>query len=164
MTDKEKDLYLKIGVIAAAYLFVIRPITNKLGITKSAAQEAEEAATAAASAAAIAEKEAALKKKGLKLTKPVAEWNEIANTIEHDIARYSGIDDNDADAGLQLTRVQNDLDVMQLIKSYGKRDDIVFGFSLGKKSLADTIKDNLAASKIAIINGNYARKNIKFRW
>lgn len=168
MTEQDKNFYIKFGLILGAYFIVAKPILNALGITKGKkdreeAIKEEEAAKAAEDA--LKDKEAALKKKGVKLSKPIADWDAIANAIYTDIARYSAIDDNKADAGYQIARVQNDLDVMQLIKSYGKRIDVVFGLPiLGKKDLAQTLKDNLSAQTIAQVNGNYARKGIKFRW
>jgi hypothetical protein len=168
MTEQDKNFYIKFGLIIGAYFIVAKPILNALGITKGKEEKREEKAEAAAEAAkveSILEKEAALKKKGVKLSKPVADWDIIADAIYQDLARYSGIDDNEADAGYQIARVQNDLDVMQLIKSYGKREDLVFGLPiLGKKDLATTLKDNMSAAKIQAVNGNYARKGIKFRW
>lgn len=168
MTEQDKTFYTKFGLIVAAYFIIAKPILNTLGITKGKEGRQEEAAAEAAAQAAadaLKEKEAALKKKGVKLSKPVADWDIIADAIYQDLGRYSGIDDNEADAGYQIARVQNDLDVMQLIKSYGKRDDLVFGLPiLGKKDLATTLKDNMSAEKIKAVNGNYARKGIKFRW
>jgi hypothetical protein len=168
MSEQDKNFYIKFGLILAAYFIVAKPILNTLGITKGKKEREETVAdeeAAKAAADALKEKEAALKKKGVKLSKSVADWDIIANAIYQDLARYSGIDDNEADAGYQIARVQNDLDVMQLIKSYGKRDDLVFGLPiLGKKDLATTLKDNMSAAKIQAVNGNYARKGIKFRW
>jgi len=157
---KNNDFFIKAAVVFAGYFIILKPILNTLGITKSAEESKKEADELEAQR----QNEAALKKKGLKLTKSVYEWNLIADAIYNDIGRYSGLDDNDEDAGIQLTRVQNDLDVAQLIKSYGMRDDMVFGISLGKKNLVNTVKSNLSASKIRAIENNYFRKGIKFRY
>ena len=157
---KDNDFLIKAAVIFAGYFIIIKPILNKLGITKSAEERQKEQQELEAQKDNFED----LQKKGLKLTKSVYEWNLIADAIYNAIGRYSGIDDNDADAGLQLTRVQNDLDMAQLIKSYGLRSDMVFGISLGKKNLVDTVKNNLSASKIKAIENNYFRKKMKFRF
>jgi len=157
---KNNDFLIKSGIVFAAYFIILKPILNSLGITKSAEETQKEAEELEAQK----QNEAALKKKGLKLTKPVYEWNLIADSIENSIAKTSGLDDNDEDAGLQLTRVKNDLDIAQLIKSYGMRPDRVFGFNLGNKNLVDTVKSNLTASKVKAINDNYFRKKMNFRF
>ncbi len=157
---KDNDFFIKAAVVFAGYFIILKPILNTLGITKSAEETQKEADELQAQK----ENFAALQKKGLKLTKSVYDWNLIADAIYNDIGRYSGLDDNDADAGVQLTRVQNDLDIAQLIKSYGMRPDMVFGISLGRKNLVNTVKSNLTASKIAAINDNYFRKKMKFRF
>lgn len=157
---KQNDFYIKAGIVFAAYFIIVKPIFDKLGITKSK----EETQKQQDEIEAQNLNEAALKKKGLQLSKSVYEWNLIADSIENSIARTSGLDDNDTDAGVQLTRVKNDLDVVQLIKSYGLRPDRVFGINLGNKNLINTVKDNLSASKVAAINDNYFRKGIKFRF
>ena len=157
---QNNDYLIKAGLIFAGYFIIVKPILDKLGITKSAEDTIKEQNKIQAQKDNFNQ----LKKSGLKLSKSVNEWNLIADTIYNDIGKYSGIDDNDADAGYQLTRVQNDLDIAQLINSFGMRADIVFGISLGKKNLINIVKNNLTTSKIAAIEKNYASKKIKFRF
>ena len=79
--------------------------------------------------------------------------------------RYSAIDDDKADAGYQIARVQNDADVAVLIDQFGKRQEYFFGIPTGDpKTLPEFITSNLSRSTLNQINGNYASKNIKFRY
>lgn len=165
MTKQQQDLYMKIGIVAAAYLLVVRPLLNKLGITQSAQAAAAAAAAAAQQAANLAAAQQQFIAAGQKLSKPKAYWDQIAESIFHDLARYGAIDDNEKDAIYQLSRVNNDLDVLYLIQTYGKRPDMVFGVNFsGDKNLQDTINDNMSVSEINQVNTAYAKKNIKFRW
>jgi len=160
INQENKKLLTTAGIVVAAYLIVIRPLFQSLGITKTDAEIAKEKSDAAN----INDIEKNLNARGIDLTKSKAEWDQIADTIYNDL-RYSSLDDDKADAGYQIARVQNDADVIYLIKSFGKRQEYFFFLPTGSpKGLTEFITSNLTRDNINLINDNYKRKGIKFRF
>jgi len=160
LTEENKKLLTNVGIGLAAYLVVIRPLFQKLGIVKTS----EELKKEKTEAANIEEVEKNLNARGIDLSKSKAEWDEIANTIYNNL-RFSAIADNKADAGYQVARVQNDADVIYLIKTFGKRQEYLFGIPSGSPmGLTEFITSNLTRKNINLINDNYKRKGIKFRF
>lgn len=97
-------------------------------------------------------------------TKTRGEWALIADTIYNDL-RYSRIDDDHGDAIYQLARCKNDADVATLIDTFGKRQEYLFGLPVGDEMALPTfVRGNLSNDEINIVNDNYRRKNIRFRW
>lgn len=97
-------------------------------------------------------------------TKSRGEWALIADSIYNDLKR-SRIDDNHGDAVYQTARVKNDADVATLIDVFGRRQEYFFGVPVGdEQSLPQFITSNLSSDEVALINNNYARKGIKFRF
>jgi len=160
ITQDNKKLLTTVGIAVAAYLVVIRPLFQSLGITKTDAEIAKEKSDAAN----IEEVEKNLNAMGLSLTKSKAEWDQIADRIYNDL-RYSAIADNKADAGYQVARVQNDADMIYLIKTFGKKQEYLFGLPSGSPmGLAEFITSNLTRENINLINDNYTRKGMKFKF
>jgi hypothetical protein len=160
LDQDNKKLLITAGIAIGAYLFVIKPILQKLGITKTA----EEIAKEKSDASNLSEIEKNLNAMGVDLTKSKAEWDQIADTIYNDL-RFSAIADDKADAGYQVTRVKNDADMIYLIKTFGKRQEYLFGLPSGSPmGLTEFITSNLSREKINIINGNYASKGMKFKF
>jgi hypothetical protein len=160
ITQDNKKLLTTVGIAVAAYLIVIKPLFQSLGITKSAEQIAKEKSDAAN----ISEIEKNLNARGLALSKSKAEWDAIADTIYNDL-RYSALADNKADAGYQVSRVKNDADMIYLIKTFGKRQEYLFGFPSGSPmGLAEFITSNLSRENINLINDNYSRKGMNFKF
>ena len=154
-----RNSILVIGGVAAGYFLVLKPLLVKLGLQKSAEQKELERQEAAATASYVRE---TLRKQ--KPTKTAGEWSLIAGQIYEDL-KYSAIDDNKADAALQISRVKNDADVATLIQQFGKRQEYFFGLAVGNlKTLPQFITSNLSRSQIAAVNDNYRRKNIKFSY
>jgi hypothetical protein len=160
ISQENKKLLTNVGIVLAAYLVVVRPLFQKLGIVKTS-DEIKKEKTEAAN---IEEVEKNLNARGIDLSKSKAEWDEIANTIYNNL-RFSAIADNKADAGYQVARVQNDADVIYLIKTFGKRQEYLFGIPSGSPmGLTEFITSNLTRENINLINDNYKRKGIKFRF
>jgi hypothetical protein len=160
LTQDNKNLLTNIGIGLAAYIIVIRPIFQKLGIVKTG-EEIQKEKTEAAN---IQDVEKNLNALGISLSKTKAEWDAIANTIYNNL-RYSALDDNLNDAGYQVARVKNDADVFYLIKTFGKRQEYFFGIPTGSpKSLVEFINSNLTRDNINLINDNYSRKGMKFKF
>jgi hypothetical protein len=156
MANEEKYIVPVIGGIAA--FMVLNKILMALGLSKGANQQAVDNARDAALAKALAD---AQKKQAS--TKTDAEWSAIADTIYTDL-RYSSLDDNKADAGYQLSRVKNDTDVFKLISFFGTRTEYLFGLPTMEGGLPEFVRSNLSTGDIDIINDNYRRKGISFRW
>jgi hypothetical protein len=95
-------------------------------------------------------------------TKTDFEWIQIADTIYGDLRVH--LDQNDEDAGYQLSRCKNDSDVYKLIQGFGDRSIYAFGIPYKTMTLPQFITSELDAKKIGAINDNYKAKGIKFRW
>jgi len=160
ISQDNKKLLTTAGIVVAAYLIVIRPLFQSLGISKTDAEIAKEKSDAAN----INDIEKNLNARGIDLTKSKAEWDQIADTIYNDL-RYSALADNKADAGYQVSRVKNDADMIYLIKTFGKRQEYLFGIPSGSPmGLTEFITSNLDRSNIDLINDNYSRKGMKFKF
>jgi len=160
ISQENKKLLTTAGIVVAAYLIVIRPLFQSLGITKTDAEIAKEKSDAAN----INDIEKNLNARGIDLTKSKAEWDQIADTIYNDL-RFSALADNKADAGYQVSRVKNDADMIYLIKTFGKRQEYLFGIPSGSPmGLSEFITSNLDRSNIDLINDNYSRKGMKFKF
>jgi hypothetical protein len=160
ISQENKKLLTTAGIVVAAYLIVIRPLFQSLGITKTDAEIAKEKSDATN----INDIEKNLNARGIDLTKSKAEWDQIADTIYNDL-RFSALADNKADAGYQVSRVKNDADMIYLIKTFGKRQEYLFGIPSGSPmGLSEFITSNLDRSNIDLINDNYSRKGMKFKF
>ena len=160
ITQDNKKLLTGLGIAIAAYLLVLKPIFKALGLQKTP----EELAKSKSDAANIADIQKTLSSKGITLTKSKAEWDIIADTIYNDL-KYSALADNKADAGYQVARVQNDADILYLIQSFGSRQENLFGVSSGSPmTLPEFITSNLTQTNINLINDNYTRKGMKFKF
>lgn len=157
MSNEDKKLLLYVGAAAAGYFLILKPFLEKLGIVKSKDEKEEEKKQTDS-------QNDYLKNSNGGLTKSLSEWQIIANTIYEDL-RYSSIDDNKADAGYQVARVQTEKDLAALIKAFGFKQEYFFGLPTGgKKDLPAFIRTNLSKSAIDKINWNYRSKNIKFQY
>jgi len=160
ISQENKKLLTTAGIVVAVYLIVIKPLFQSLGITKTDAEIAKEKSDAAN----INDIEKNLNARGIDLTKSKAEWDQIADTIYNDL-RFSALADNKADAGYQVSRVKNDADMIYLIKTFGKRQEYLFGLPSGSPmGLSEFITSNLDRSNIDLINDNYTRKGMKFKF
>ena len=160
VTQDNKKLLTGVGIAIAAYLFVLKPIFQALGIQKTP----EEIAKAKSDAVNIADIQKNLSAKGIVLSKSKAEWDIIADTIYNDL-KYSALADNKADAGYQVARVKNDADILYLIQSFGSRQENLFGIPSGSPmTLPQFVISNLSQSNISLINDNYSRKGMKFKF
>ena len=160
ITQENKKLLTYLGIGVAAYLLVLKPIFQALGLQKTP----EEQAKAKSEAANIADIQKNLKALGINLSKSKAEWDIIANTIYNDL-KFSALADNKDDAGYQVARVKNDADILYLIETFGKRQENLFGNPNGSPmTLPEFITSNLSQSNINLINDNYTRKGMKFKF
>ena len=153
MKNKNTILYLTGAVVG--YFFVLKPILEKLGISKTAEEKEQEKNIESFYTQSV---------KKQNPTKSKGEWQIIANQIYEDL-RYSALDDNKNDAQYQVSRVKNDADVATLIETFGNRQEYAFGIPVGsKKDLQQFIKSNLSTMQVLAINDNYRRKGIKYRF
>ena len=126
MKDKKNIYY--IGGAIIAYFFVLKPILEKLGITKTK----EEIDRKKEEIYRKKEKEKFLETTTEKPTKSPGEWAIIADQIYEDL-RYTALDDDKADAGYQAARVKNNADFKLLFKAFGKRQEYVFFLPSGSE-------------------------------
>lgn len=154
----EKIAIYAIGA-GITYFLVVKPILVKLGIVKSAAELEQERINTGNIDTYIND--------AIRLQTPsksVGEWTIIANRI-YEALRYSGLSDDKDDAIYQLARAKNDADIATLYKSFGKRQEYLFGVPYaGLQDLVNFVKSNLDSDQINTVNDNYRRKGIKFRF
>jgi hypothetical protein len=134
ISEQNKKLLTNVGIVLAAYLVVIRPLFQKLGIVKTN-EELQKEKTESAN---IEEVEKNLNARGIDLTKSKAEWDIIADTIYNDL-KYSALADNKADAGYQVARLKNDAYILYLIQSFGSRQENLFGIPSGFTMAASVV-------------------------
>lgn len=153
--DNKKLLQYALGA-GIAYFLILKPILEKLGLTKTAEQ-----VQAQKNIETYVEKTI----KTISPTKSVGEWQIIADQIYRDL-KFSAIDDDKDDAVVQLCRAKNEGDVALLIKLFGLRQETWFGIipDGSPKDLQQFVKSNLSNKQIGIVNENYRRKNIKYRF
>ena len=155
MTQQDKKYIVYIGGAAAAYFLLIRPLLRSLGITKTE-QEVKSEKVIDTYVRETLQRQQPTKSKG--------EWQLIADQIYADL-RYSALDDNKEDATYQVARAKNDADVALLIQLFGRRREYLFGIPAGAEmNLQEFIRSNLSSKQINLINDNYSRKGIKYRF
>ena len=104
-----------------------------------------------------------------KPTKSEAEMQTISNAIFDAGRVYNmGLDIDEAKIYRELTKMQNDADVLLLVKTFGAKYRYTFGiptagpydlFTFVKNALGDSKPDNDARSYITLINTNWSRKS-----
>lgn len=158
--DPKPFLYIAGAVIG--YLYVIKPILEKLGLKQTAEEKLQEQVEAENSKNVTDWLETTAT--GQQPTKSAAEWSIIADQIYKDL-KFSALDDDKNNATYQAARVKNDADFALLYKSFGKRQEYFFGIPTGSlQDLQQFIRGNLSNDKVSEINDNYRRKNIKYRF
>lgn len=159
MKDSQKKLLLYGGIAVGTYYFVLQPLLVKLGIIQSPQQAAQ-----AAQQTQNIQDYINNATQSQQPTKSVGEWQIIANRIYEDL-KFSSISDDTSDAVAQIARPQNDADVALLYQTFGQRQEYAFGIPYGGlKDLTQFVASNLSTDDIAVINNNYSRKGIKFRY
>lgn len=153
-TDKQTGEFILYVVIAIVVLVVVYKLFLKKSVTEQSTEKSDEAVTDYIKEATSTQTPSRTR----------GELALIAETVYNDL-KYSRIDDNHGDAIYQLARMRNDADVAVLIELFGKRQEYAFGLPLGdEQNLAQFVRGNLNPSEIDIVNDNYRRKSIKFRW
>jgi hypothetical protein len=158
--DKEtKNILIFGGAIALVYFGVLNPILKGLGLKKTSEEKETEQKNKE-----LIQQQVKEVTQVEKPTKSVAEWKIIADQIYEDL-KYSAVSDNKDDAGYQVARVKNNADFWILFQQFKKRREYLFGIPSGSlMNLQQFILSNLDREKVAKINDNYRRKNIKFRF
>lgn len=154
----DPSLLLIGGGLALAYFGVIDPVLQFIGLKDTKEEKAAKAQQEAAVKSTMADV--------LKTQKPTltqAQLSAIADVLFNSM-RYSSISDDYETAGYYLAKCQNDADVLTLINMFGRRDECYFGVLCYNKTLPEMVNSNLSKNKIALVNDNYRRKGIKYRW
>lgn len=102
---------------------------------------------------AVDEDETTFKGKGQKLTYPLSQYTIFADSLYESM---EGVGTYREEVAGVFYKMRNDLDVLQLVKTFGKKD----GYSLSQWITGDFS----AEDKAFYINDILAKKNIKFRF
>ena len=160
LTQQNKQILVSVGIAIGAYIVIVKPLFQFLGLTKTAEQKRKE----------LEQKEnlqvekKRLENSGVKLSKSKTEWDIVADQIYNDLSG-TALTDNKGDVNTQLKKVKNDLDILYLIESFGERQEYITFFPNGdKKNLNEFIISNLSNYSILDINADYISKNIKYRF
>jgi hypothetical protein len=155
--DTQK-LLIYAAVIGGGYFFVLKPLLIKLGIVQDPALALQDAAQSQNVSDYVTSAVASQKP-----TKSRGEWQLIADNLYTDLSQI--VMNNRSDAVYQLARPKNDADVALLIDTFGQRQQNWFGFSAGgTQTLPAFVAQNLTSSDLDVVNNNYQRKGIKFRF
>jgi hypothetical protein len=158
-TDKNQKLLIYALGVGAGYLLIVRPLLVKFGIVKSSAQIQQDIYQSGNVQEYINTTIA-----NQKPTKTKGEWQIIADQLYYDL-KFAAPSDDKADAGYQVSRVQNDADFALLYDTFGKRQEYYFGIPAGGlQDMVQMVTSNLDRSALNKINDNYQRKGIKFRF
>ena len=158
-TDKNQKLLIYALGVGAGYLLIVRPLLVKFGIVKSSAQIQQDIYQSGNVQEYINTTIA-----NQKPTKTTGEWQIIADQLYYDL-KFAAPSDDKADAGYQVSRVQNDADFALLYDTFGKRQEYYFGIPAGGlQDMVQMVTSNLDRSALNKINDNYQRKGIKFRF
>lgn len=158
-TDWTKYI-LPIGIVGVGY-FLVRSITNTLGLTETAEQRKQRQAQQAALQQSRDQVYASYPP-----TKLDAEWLAIANTIYNDLRSSSPVLNNNdkADAAYQIARAKNQGDVFKLVELFGSRSQTLFGIPGPSMTLPEFIRKELNGDQLATVNNNYKAKGITWQW
>lgn len=111
---------------------------------------------------------------GMKPTFSEANYATMADNLEDIFQGFDVFFSDDTDEAVDiLLEMQNELDVLYLVKAYQKRNETWFGIipdgvlffgSDDRKTLPEAVRDDLSAGQIASINDDYAEKGINWTW
>ncbi len=144
-TTTEK--FFSSAVIAMVSVFGIKFLHNEYAIWSHNKE------TTAALDSAIKKEE----NKGHNLSYLLAEYNQFSNMIE-EATDGAGTDTQVIDE--VFGKMENNADILQLIKSYGKRPNTWFGISIGKYTLNQLLISELSHSERTRLNAILQKKGI----
>lgn len=105
-----------------------------------------------------------LEKEGETLSFPLLQYSSYADQIQDNLDKSSIADDKDLVEDV-LLRMENTIDVLQLIKAYGKRQRYFFGIPDGSATnLSQTILDEFKSTRINRVNKEYESRFINFQF
>jgi hypothetical protein len=151
---------LYIGGAYGAYYFVLKPLLEKLGLKKTADEEAQENLIKFGRSKFITD---AVKTK--KPTRPEGQFAVWADQI-YEYLKYTKLDDKkDLAFELLYKYFHNDADIALITKYFGKRQEYAFGIPVGSpKNLSEFVSTNLSKDQINRLNNAYLRSKMKFRF
>jgi hypothetical protein len=152
-------------VIIVAIIYVLYKVLNVFGKTAEGVTGIVEGITTnvgtAPSQSVVDKANEGLATIGQKPTKTPAELQSIANTIFEDgrVFNVGGIDTDTRSIVHELTKMQNDADVLTLVKYFGVRGRYTFGIQTkDNMDLFTWLRDVLDNSEIQEVNSNWSRK------
>lgn len=106
---------------------------------------------------------------GLRLSYSPLFYEQAASVI-YDAFRSNFASDNDDNAIRKLKRMQNDLDILELVKAYGYRQHYYLDLGILKfedgprRNLFQSVVEELSLSELATVNNDYKAKGMTFRF
>lgn len=164
---REKTDYSKwiipIGAVGLGY-FVLKSITNTLGLTETADQKAQREASQAALTNAANSSYA--------ITPPTqsdAVWSAAADSIYSDLSGSLPLlnFNSPSDAADILDTAQNTSDVLKIIQFFGTRSQTLFGIPGPNMTLPQFVRSGTGSfsnDRIDALNQSYAAKGINWKW
>jgi hypothetical protein len=161
-TDYAKYI-IPVGLVAVAY-FVVKSITNTLGLTETADQKAQrEASQNALTSTANASYSSAPP------TQSDAVWSAAADEIYSDLSGSVPLlnMNSPSDAAAILATAKNTSDVLKIIQFFGTRSQTLFGIPGPNMTLPQFVRSatgSLSSDQIAALNAQYTAAGINWQW
>jgi len=164
--DKQtQDLIFKAGIVVGGYFLVVKPLLEKLGLKKTAEQEAQEETSKKGREKFI---EDALAKpvptqfnKG-KAYFPEGQYALFADQI-YEFLNYSYFDSKPFEAYKVMLKMRNDGDIAMLVKYYGIRQLKKFGLPVGNpKNLSQTLVSELTKEQLKQLRDWFRTNKLKY--
>ena len=163
VTPLEIEIGLGVVALVLIYFGIVKPIFNKIGLTKSAETKAAEALVDAKNAQTTTDTKSILNT-GIKPTFQPSQYNQFADVIYNARKHYFSMDRDPQTAIDTLKRMNKDLDVSLLIQAYGSRKDLIFGFdSPTPMGLIAGLRDKLDATDLEDVNLDWTKKGITYK-
>tara|TARA_R110000868_G_scaffold306879_1_gene568336 strand:+ start:7715 stop:8215 length:501 start_codon:yes stop_codon:yes gene_type:complete len=150
--------YLLLGGISFFALQLYKKITSNQTTSNEAQAELQKEV-----------KKELMRLKNVKLSYSLTQYKLFANLL-YDSMKY-GLGDNYQAVVSTMKKMNNDKDILQLVKDYGNRQNYVFGIPQGEpKDLFTSIKSELGneyggltSYKVDVINDDWKKKKITYK-
>jgi hypothetical protein len=156
--NQRQSLILITG-LAVGYFAILKPILNRLHLTKSEEEKNREKRRKKQLDEKVKEEA-----KRVRRHLSDAELQIIADNIYENIATSWWADEKEKAAGIIYNKIINDSDWWQLVKLFGRRQEYYFGLPTGGlKDLESFLKTNLSDDQIRRLNNGFRLYKMKYR-
>lgn len=165
MDTNTKNLIIYAGVAGGAYFLVLKPLLEKLGLKKTAAQEAQEELSSKGREQFI--KDAIAKPVVTQFNKgkayfPEGQYAIFADQIYEDL-NYAGVSQNTFDAYSIMLKMRNDADIALLMKYFGQRQLHKFGLPVGNPvNLSQALTKELSKEQLKQLRDAFRTNKLKY--